>query len=214
MGVPTCKNHGNRASTAVCGQCKRPICDECTVVRGRRILCLEDARVDNAIEEEDRIEHLAVADPALVLHAGFASRLFAALIDLVLLVIAAVLLAAVFWLLTGFPPVAIRMYHARPYQFISYWSIFFLITVAYSVVFTAAEGQTLGKQAMRLAVVEEDGTTPSIQAALVRYAGSLVSMLCLGIGFFAVLRDPQKRAWHDHWSGTYVVSLDEATERL
>ena len=32
-----------------------------------------------------------------------------------------------------------------------------------------------------------------------------MSIIPLGLGFFAILRDPQRRAWHDRMTGTEVV---------
>jgi len=213
-GVVTCKNHGNRASFTICEQCLRPICEECTIVVGSRTLCVDDARVDELEGEEERIESLAVGDPAVTLHAGFASRIISVAIDLVVVLVVGFVLAAVFWLVTAAPPVIFNFAHGDVSKPILFWSIFILLILAYFVFFVAAEGQTLGKQAMRIAVVEEDGTTPTITTSFIRTIYAFISLVCVGAGFFAILKDPDKQAWHDRWAKTYVISLDEATERL
>ncbi|MGB0096427.1 MAG: hypothetical protein WBP81_28300 [Solirubrobacteraceae bacterium] len=33
----------------------------------------------------------------------------------------------------------------------------------------------------------------------------ILSLLPLGLGYFAILRDPSRRAWHDRLTGTEVV---------
>jgi uncharacterized RDD family membrane protein YckC len=175
---------------------------------------VEDGRLDLSEDEEDRIEHLSVGDPSIILHAGFATRLISLLIDAVILGIVAILLAAVFWLITGVAPTYVASGRTGSNEFLLFWAIYIVIVFAYSVVLTASEGQTFGKQAMSIAVVEKDGTTPSLSRAFARSIYSIFSMVCLGAGFFAIIRDPAKQAWHDRWANTYVISLDEATERL
>jgi uncharacterized RDD family membrane protein YckC len=213
-GVVTCKNHGNRPSVAICYQCLSPICEECAVERGTRTYCVDDANVDVSVNEEERIEHLAIADPNLILHAGFASRVVSFLIDSVILIFAAALLEAVFWLVSGVPPIDVSFSRLDTAPFLLYSVIYMAIVFAYFVLLVASEGQTFGKQAMRIAVVEKDGTTPSLETASLRCLYSIASLLCFGAGFIAILNDPARQAWHDRWANTYVISLDEATERL
>ena len=179
-----------------------------------RVLCKDDAHVNNAEDEDARIEHLSVGNPDVVLHAGFVSRLISNIIDFSLLVLAALLLASIFWLLTGDLPAGLSTLSVQPLQFILFWGLYIVMVFAYSVLLVASDGQTIGKQATRIAVVQKDGTTPSLGAAAARWLYSLVSMICLGAGFFAIIRDPEKQAWHDHWANTYVITMDEGTERI
>jgi len=213
-GVVTCKNHGNRASFTICDQCLKPICEECTVIVGSRTLCVDDVRDDDLEDEEERIEHLAVGDPAITLHAGFASRVVSGVIDLAIFVLIGLVLISLFWLVTGIPPSIFSAYHDDLGKLFIFWALYILLVVTYSVLFLTSEGQTLGKQAMRIAVVQEDGTTPTVNTAFLRTIYSFLSFFCVGAGFFAIIKDPDKQAWHDRWAKTYVISLDEATERL
>jgi uncharacterized RDD family membrane protein YckC len=213
-GVVTCKNHGNRPSTTICHQCLKPICPECTVVVGDKLYCTDDAPVSIPEDEEERIEHLPVGNPATLLHASFASRLESLLLDVYVLSIVAIILVSAFWLVTGNPPAVSVGIGAPTVEQLIYWIVYVILIVAYSVLLTASDGQTLGKQAMRIAVVERDGSAPSLGTIVIRTLGSFVSFVCFGAGFIAILRNPEKQAWHDHWSDTFVISLDEATERL
>ncbi len=213
-GVVTCKNHGNRAAATICDQCLKPICEECVVIQSSRTLCVEDAAIDLVEAEDDRVENLAIADPSVALHAGFATRLFSGAIDLFVVILAAVLLVSLFWLVSGTAPVGLVRGSSQLGEELLFWAAYLAVVVTYFVLLTASEGQTLGKQAMRITVVLADGTTPSVGTAAVRFVYSLFSCVCLGAGFIAIINNSEKQAWHDAWANTYVISLDEATERL
>ncbi len=68
---------------------------------------------------------------------------------------------------------------------------------------------TLGGMALRLHVIKGDGTPLSgdVSTSLVRALGSLLSLLPLGLGFLWILFDPERNAWHDHLSRTFVVQM-------
>ncbi len=75
----------------------------------------------------------------------------------------------------------------------------------YHVVFTDLLGQTLGKMALGVRVVNDQGRPPGIPRAIMREViGKLLSGI-LYIGFIWVAFDREKRGWHDHIAGTYVV---------
>ena len=64
----------------------------------------------------------------------------------------------------------------------------------------------LGKIAFGIEVINSRGTTPTLfQAILREVPGKIVSEICLFLGYAWAGWDPQKRAWHDHIGGTYVV---------
>jgi len=68
-------------------------------------------------------------------------------------------------------------------------------------------GQTLGLRTWRLKLVQKNHTQITWAIALKRFAYAWVSLLCLGLGFFWVLYDRDKLAWHDRWSGTHLILL-------
>ena len=43
--------------------------------------------------------------------------------------------------------------------------------------------------------------------ALVRGLTGIFSLAVVGLGFFWILRDPERQAWHDRIAGTYVVKV-------
>jgi uncharacterized RDD family membrane protein YckC len=68
-------------------------------------------------------------------------------------------------------------------------------------------GQTLGMRAWRLKVVADQGQSVTWLLALRRFAAAGLSWAVLGVGFWWVTIDPEKRAWHDRLSGTNIVVL-------
>jgi uncharacterized RDD family membrane protein YckC len=80
----------------------------------------------------------------------------------------------------------------------------------YLAAFTAG-GQTLGKMALGLRVVPDEGrerVSPA-RAALRTLVWGLMA-LPLGLGFASVLLDREGRGWHDRAAGTRVVPAGEA----
>lgn len=66
-------------------------------------------------------------------------------------------------------------------------------------------GQTLGLRSWKMTLVgmHEQGVT--WRQAFLRFIGSLISWLFLGLGFIWILFDKQNLSWHDHLSGTMPV---------
>jgi uncharacterized RDD family membrane protein YckC len=71
--------------------------------------------------------------------------------------------------------------------------------------FTAAHGQTPGKALMRLRVVQENGQKPTILNSFLRAIVLIFSIGLLFVPLAYVLINPQRRALHDLFAGTYVV---------
>jgi uncharacterized RDD family membrane protein YckC len=84
-----------------------------------------------------------------------------------------------------------------------------LLKLAYFVAFTAVGGQTIGKMALSIRVVSDDG--PLDAACAVRRALlGLVSSVVLGLGFAPALVSADRRALHDRFAHTRVVTLRSA----
>jgi uncharacterized RDD family membrane protein YckC len=84
-----------------------------------------------------------------------------------------------------------------------------LLKVAYFTAFTAVGGQTIGKMAVRIRVVGDDGDVDGIRAAR-RTLTSTLSLLPLGLGFLPVFFGDDRRALHDRLTHTRVVGLPSA----
>jgi len=78
--------------------------------------------------------------------------------------------------------------------------------VAYYAVLEGTRGQTLGKMAVGIKVV--DGDTAGfigIPRGVGRYFARILSGLALGLGYLWMLWDPRKQTWHDKLVRSVVV---------
>jgi uncharacterized RDD family membrane protein YckC len=77
--------------------------------------------------------------------------------------------------------------------------------------FWTHNGQTLGMQVWGVRVQNADGSAIDLWQALLRFLLAIISFLCVGLGFWWVLLDKQKRSWHDIYSGSCTVQLPKQT---
>ena len=133
-------------------------------------------------------------------YAGFSRRLVAAIIDGFILYAVTFVISLPFGLsVTGVPVDAMRA-NAIP-ALISvavYWSYFALME-------SSAKQATLGKLALSLKVIDEDGGRITLGRATGRYFGKYVSSIILLLGFVMAAFTARKRALHDILAGTLVV---------
>lgn len=82
----------------------------------------------------------------------------------------------------------------------------YLISPLYFVLLTGLKGQTLGKMAMGVKIVNARGESPGIWRALLRETiGKFVSSVFFMLGYLWAGWDSRKRAWHDYIAGTYPI---------
>jgi uncharacterized RDD family membrane protein YckC len=65
-------------------------------------------------------------------------------------------------------------------------------------------GQTLGMRAWKIKVLTTDRNPINWRQAALRFFSALLSWLILGLGFWWILLDKQKRGWHDRLSQTQI----------
>jgi uncharacterized RDD family membrane protein YckC len=133
--------------------------------------------------------------------AGLATRLVAAGIDLALLFaaysLASGVLASVFSFVFG-----------RQFSLVGgvvLGVIGFLIAGAIFSGFWALVGQTPGMRFLSIRLTHHGSRDITLGLAARRFLAVILSVIPLGLGFLAVLRDPSRRAWHDRMVGTEVV---------
>ncbi|MCQ4263865.1 hypothetical protein CXK91_19950 [Stutzerimonas stutzeri] len=78
---------------------------------------------------------------------------------------------------------------------------------AFFAKFWTHTGQTLGMQVWGIRIQNADGTAVDLWQALLRFLIALVSLVCLGLGYWWMLVDKQKRTWHDIYSESQAVQL-------
>jgi uncharacterized RDD family membrane protein YckC len=66
-------------------------------------------------------------------------------------------------------------------------------------------GQTLGMLAWKIRLRGFDSDGVSGKKAVIRFLLATISLACLGAGFIWALFDPEKLAFHDRYSGTFLV---------
>ena len=171
-----CPHCGQRAAAG------RSFCSHC----GERInagVCFCPACGSVVGAEAAPTTDLGLAVQAEVEYMGFWVRFVACVIDSVLVSAAGAVLG---WLGLGF------------------FSLF--VGWVYGVLFIGLKGQTPGKMALRIKVVDAQGKVPGIGRAILReIIGKFVSAIVILLGYLWVGWDPRKRGWHDHIGGTYAV---------
>jgi len=140
-----------------------------------------------------------VAPPAVAeKYADFWIRFGAAIID-----------ATVVWLIS-----LVLSFLIRVIPFLPHWWLSVLVTpvpvgLLYYWLFIGLRGQTPGKMAFSIKVVNYQGDRPGLaDAALREILGKLISTIVLFIGFLWIAFDDNKQGWHDKIASTYVVKVE------
>jgi len=128
--------------------------------------------------------------------AGFSRRLGALIYDMLLILAV--------WFVTLFILVAIEN-DAVTGPTIQ--SILFLELFAFFAYFWRGRGQTLGMLAWHLRLTTLTGEPMTLIQVMLRFIAAMASFVCLGLGHFWVLFDPQQRSWPDMFSDTRMSYL-------
>lgn len=126
--------------------------------------------------------------------ANFKSRLIAHIIDIIILSLSVFFLSIC---MNSIPEV-----HIPILQEISY----LILSSLYYTIFTASrKAGTIGKQIMKIKIVDHHGQILSLQHAFGRYLAYYFSYLTLGFGFLMILLTRKKISLHDKIANTYVI---------
>jgi len=79
------------------------------------------------------------------------------------------------------------------------------IMALYFVMSWALTGRTIGKSVLGLRIVGANGRPPTIGRSVIRVLGYVVSAIVFWAGYWWVLIDDERKAWHDHMASTSVV---------
>ncbi len=136
--------------------------------------------------------------------AGVFRRFGAMLYDGLLIVALWMVVTALILPLTGGEAITSDRVGALEYI---YQAVLLGIFIFFFGVFWTRRGQTLGMAAWKLRLERVDGALLSWADVFQRLAGACVSFFALGLGYFWIWIDPERRAWHDRWTATRVVVL-------
>lgn len=136
--------------------------------------------------------------------AGLATRTIAAAIDLGLLfagysLISGVLASLFTNVFGGSPsPIVVGVFTA----------LGFIVGAAIFASFWALAGQTPGMRFLAIRLTYHGSRRVTFGCANRRVFAVILSLLPLGLGYLAILRDPRRRAWADRMTGTEVIYDD------
>lgn len=95
----------------------------------------------------------------------------------------------------------------------SVWLVTLLTVLVFFSIFWRKDGQTLGMQAWRIKLVDNQGKPPGTGRAVLRCLAALLSAGCFGLGYLWCLVDSNGRYWHDYLSRTELVLLPQRTKK-
>ena len=149
--------------------------------------------------------HIKANADAETVFAGFGSRLLALAIDLAII-------AIILYITTAGAAASYRISHnAEVWESVSFYLFAYLFynlfTIVYFVFFIAGKGQTPGKAAVGIKVVDLFGKETGFARALFRAFGYYLSSLFFMAGFLWYLFDRSRQTWHDKLAGTIVVEI-------
>jgi uncharacterized RDD family membrane protein YckC len=145
--------------------------------------------------------------------AGFFSRSEAFIIDLVILSVMQLVGTAFiqtllrFFKLTGLVTYLKTILENSTNQVITGSILLTLIVIGYYTFFWTLVGFTPGKAILGLKVVRKNGAKLSFGRSLLRFFSYWISAIPLFLGYFWVLWDPKRQAWHDKIAGTQVLYI-------
>ena len=153
-----------------------------------------------ALAEDLDAGTIALGNPA-----GFWIRLFAFLIDNLLVFAVQLVLSII--VLGQNASDSVNYLAGEDLSNLGLTIIILLIDIAYFTVAIGKWGQTIGKAIFGLKVTRTDGTEVSYLRSFVRYWAYLIPMAPLFLGFISIALSSHKRGWHDHICDTKVIKL-------
>lgn len=140
-----------------------------------------------------------------MVYASFGKRFIALIIDLLIISVISGILGTVFGVGSA---ESIQAMAAG--DFTAMASVFAsssLLNLFYFALMESSEKQaTVGKMAMKMIVVEKDGSRISIIRGAIRYIGKIVSGFILCFGFIMAAFTSKKQGLHDMIASTYVIT--------
>ena len=111
----------------------------------------------------------------------------------------------VLWIMAQLPFYDIDLSQASAGTLHSMQAYLLGVAILYFVVCWHRRHATLGMATWGIFVVDQYGQPIRWRAAIIRVLGALLSLACLGLGFWSSLLRPDRQCWHDRWSATHLV---------
>jgi uncharacterized RDD family membrane protein YckC len=126
-------------------------------------------------------------------------RIFASLIDGLIVVVASVLFGVIFWKVTAVRPPQIQMLALAAGMSLAFWAAYQYLLLVYSAT-------TLGLLAAGLELARFDGSRTTRSTRRWRVLASYLSAASLGMGYAWVFLDEDVLCWHDRITHTYLAT--------
>lgn len=134
--------------------------------------------------------------------AGVRLRLLASYVDLAILALPITFLLWYAGASLNIPTLVQRLF----LSLIIWILVFILINLLHDIFFTHYFGGPIGKLLTGLRVVDENGNKLTLKRSFFRHTvGYQFSGILFGLGFLAIIKDPQKQGWHDKAVGSKVI---------
>jgi uncharacterized RDD family membrane protein YckC len=145
--------------------------------------------------------------PENVRWGGFFRRLFAFVIDLIVIAVLLAIMLSLSYIgykvgLAGYGR-NLTWHNVTPLLVFATWGGIVLATL-YFVVFHGSEGKTIGKWILGVRVVGADQAAIGYRQAFLRWIAAVVFAPFV-LGFLWVLWSHEKKAWHDYVARTWVI---------
>lgn len=157
----------------------------------------------------------ACGQPLAPVHvAGFWRRSLGALLDTLVLALAAAPLNWALWALVADRPAPeirlglaplLQVLTLEPREILQPVAPFLIMAGLYLVLFWGLSGHTPGQRLLGMQIIDRRGQRVGPLAALIRLGGLVAGMVVGALGAIWIAFDPEKRGFHDHVAGTYVV---------
>ncbi len=151
-------------------------------------------------------------------YAGFVTRLFALVVDLLLVLGAVLIMGFVITMILRFFNLNVWLsdiyddlvqssdfFRAATRVFAAVGGFWFVFLFYYILLLPASAGVTVGKALMGVRVVRMDGTRLTATRSTRRYVTFWLAALPLFLGLLWVIVDDRRQGWHDKLSGTCVI---------
>ena len=151
-------------------------------------------------------------------YAGFITRSFAFIIDLIIVALMLVIVSSALSFITHFigliPEIFTNLFSTSDDSITKTYDealpaitlvVNIVLVFGYYIFFWTSSGQTLGKALMGVRVVSVSGRPLTFFQALFRFLLYPVSAMFFFLGFFWILADNQRQGWHDNLARTYVI---------
>jgi uncharacterized RDD family membrane protein YckC len=183
---------------ALCAECGRAFPPEEVIRHGNQFICAACKPVFLQKLKE------GVAPPGALNYAGFWIRVLAYIIDLIILDIVIVTLSIAIRAMLGtslnplVPSIAASLIGLP---------VNLALAGFYQIYLVGKYGATPGKMALKLRIVQPDGSPIGYATACGRMFAIIVSFLCCYVGVLMVAWDSEKRGLHDRMCGTRVIQI-------